>query len=217
MFLAVRRKCVPFTLSAIIFRGILVRKLILLAALFLVIPIGTLYAQQVDAQFGINGMTAPSASSATGSYAPQSLTGGVYPSVGADVILRHNLGFNGEVAWKGGRGLYEGFQPYRPILIDFNGVWAPRFNHIGVIAEAGFGAADTRFYQPVLQCSFLGCTNFTSSTHLLGHLGGGLRFYVHGPLYIAPEAHVYFIRNNFEFASAHTTRYGINIGYTFGK
>jgi hypothetical protein len=197
-----------------------VRKVTLFSFLFLVIPVGTVFAQQVDAQFGINGMTAPSASSATGSFAPQSLTGGVYPSVGADVLLKHNFGFNGEVAWKGGRGLYQGFQPYRPILIDFNGVWAPRFNHVGVIAEAGFGAADTRFYQSTVQCTgsiFVTCTNFTSSTHLLGHLGGGLRFYVHGPLYIAPEAHVYFIRNNFEFASAHTTRYGINIGYTFGK
>jgi hypothetical protein len=196
----------------------LVRKFAFLTLLLFMLMAGTSFAQQVDAQFGINGITAPSASSATGSYAPQSLTGGVYPSVGADFLLKHNLGLGGEVAWKGGRGLYQGFQPYRPIFIDFNGVWAPRFNHIGVVAEAGFGAADTRFYQSTFQCSgFSGCTNFTSVTHLMGHLGGGLRLYVHGPLYIAPEAHVYFIRNNYEFSAAHATRYGINIGYSFGK
>jgi hypothetical protein len=36
-------------------------------------------------------------------------------------------------------------------------------------------------------------------------------------VYVAPEAHFYFIHNNLEFTSARATRYGVNIGYTFGR
>jgi len=36
-------------------------------------------------------------------------------------------------------------------------------------------------------------------------------------VYLAPEAHFYFVHNNLEFTSNHATRYGLNIGYTFGR
>ena len=69
----------------------------------------TLHAQQVDAQFGISGIHSQSATNfdfTNLDHQPQSLSGGVYPSFGADFLLWHNLGLGGEVSWRATRGLF---------------------------------------------------------------------------------------------------------------
>lgn len=175
-------------------------------------------AQQIDAAIGMGTMSAPSANTATGSYAPQSLKGGVYPSASIDFMLKKNFGINWEIAWKGGRGNYlNAGQPYRPVLWDFNGVWAPSVNKF-LVPElmAGIGAESTRFYN-LPNCGNNGCTNYTSSTHFLGDFGAGVRLYAKGNFFVRPEAHLYLIKNNVDFSSAHATRYGVSIGYSFGR
>ena len=183
---------------------------------------GTLCAQQIDAQFGISGINAPSATNFNAndlSHSPQSLSGGVYPGFAADFIVWHNLGFNGEVSWKASQGQYQGSVPYRPILYDFNGVYVRRFGRAGFALMGGLGAESIRFYGNfAANCNNFGqCTNYVSSNHFLGHVGGALRLYVTHSVYVAPEAHFYFVHNNLEFTSDHATRYGLNIGYTFGR
>jgi hypothetical protein len=182
----------------------------------------TLYAQQqIDAQFGINGMNAPSATTFDlndFNHSPQSLTGGVYPSFAADFIIWRNFGFNGEVAWRASRALYQDLTPYRPIFYDFNAVYAKKKGRVGFVAMGGIGAESIRFYGNFQNCNNFGqCTNYVSSNHFMGHVGGGLRLYLTNSVYLAPEAHLYFIHNNVEFTSARATRYGLNIGYTFGR
>ena len=203
--------------------GILKR---LFAALFWLSSIslvGALHAQQqIDAQFGINGINAPSASNLNANtldHSPQSLSGGVYPSFAADFIIWHNLGFNGEVAWRATRALYQDDPtlPYRPIFYDFNAVYARKAGRVGFTAMGGIGAESVRFYGNFQNCNNLGCTNYVSSNHFLGHVGGALRLYMTKSVYLAPEAHFYFVHNNIEFTSAHATRYGLNIGYSFGR
>lgn len=184
--------------------------------------VGTLHAQQqIDAQFGINGMNAPSASNFNlndFNHSPQSLSGGVYPSFSADFIIWHNLGFNGEVAWRATRALYQDTSPYRPIFYDFNAVYVRKTGRVGFAAMGGIGAESIRFYQNfIVSCNGATCTNYVSSNHFLGHVGGALRLYLTNSVYLAPEAHFYFVHNNIEFTSSHATRYGLNIGYTFGK
>lgn len=193
----------------------------LIFGLFLLIA-GTLHAQQqIDAQFGISGINAPSATNFnlnTLDHSPQSLSGGVYPSFAADFIVWHNLGLGGDVSWRATRGNFLGQAPYRPILYDVNAVYARKVSRVGFVAMAGIGAESIRFYQGFSNCNGFGqCTNYVSSNHFLGHVGGGLRLYVTKSIYLAPEAHVYFVHNNVEFTSAHATRYGLNIGYTFGR
>ena len=182
---------------------------------------GALQAQQIDAQFGISGIKAPSATSFdlnSTDHSPQSLGGGVYPGVAADVIIWHNLGLNGEISWKASQGLYQATYPYRPILYDFNAVYARKVSRVGFALMAGLGAESIRFYQDFSTCNSLGqCTNYVSSNHFLGHVGGALRLYVTHSVYVAPEAHYYFVHNNLEFTSAHATRFGVNVGYTFGR
>jgi len=172
-------------------------------------------AQQFDAAFGVGTITAPTGFNAFGDPVPVSLTGGAYPVFSADVLLKGPLGVGCEISWKGSRGLYAGFQPYRPLFYDLNGVFAPRLKNIGAEVQAGIGWESLRFYQPFFQCGFAGCTNFVSSNHFMGHFGGGIRLYAHGNFFIRPEAHVYLIRINNDFSSPFATRYGISIGYTF--
>lgn len=176
-------------------------------------------AQQADVGIGFGTLLAPSASSADSNHFPQSIRGGLYTSVRADVFMKHHFGFNGEVAWRTRQNLFNvggfGEIPFRPILYDFNGVFGERFSKaFGADVMAGIGGEDIRFYGSI-NCSFTGCTNYTSSTHFLGHFGADARLYVHGNVFLRPEAHFYFIRNNNEFSSDHVTRLGISIGYSF--
>jgi hypothetical protein len=173
-------------------------------------------AQQIDVGFGVNALTSPSASSATGNYSPQMMGGGAYPSFSGDILFKHQLGIQGEVAWRARQNIGFGFQPYRPILYDFNGIWAPRLGkRAAAEVMAGFGGESIRFYTPFVNCSFSGCTDYVSSQHLLGHVGGGLKFYVTHSIFVRPEVHAYFIRNNYEFSSPRAFREGVSIGYTF--
>jgi len=193
------------------------RKLIL--ALALVLPFlmhSAVHAQQFDAAFGVGSLIAPSASSASGNHAPVSVTGGAYPVFSADLLLKRQFGVSGELAWRSSRNLYAGFQPYRPLFYDFNGIYAPKLGkHGGAELMAGVGWESLRFYQPFLTCGAITCTDFVSSNHFMGHFGGGLRYYFHGHFFVRPEAHLYLIRNNVEFSSPMATRFGISLGYTF--
>ena len=86
---------------------------------------------------------------------------------------------------------------------------------LGFEAVAGIGAASTRFYSGSYTCTFITCTDYNSTTHFMGHIGGGVNIYVHGNFFIRPEAHLYFIHNNNEFSSGRVGRLGASLGYTF--
>lgn len=148
----------------------------------------------------------------------QGIGGGAYPSVSANVLFWKNIGVQGEVAWRAKQNLYQGAQPYRTIFYDFNGIWAPRYKRIGPELMGGIGAESNRLYTGNYQCSgFSGtCTNYVSSNHLAGHIGGGVKLYVTHSIFLRPEGHMYFIRNNSEFADNKAYRVGVSVGYSFG-
>ena len=188
--------------------------LMLLAASFLMS--GTLHAQQFDLGFGVGTLTAPPASSASGNHAPVSLTGGAYPVFSADLLLKKQFGVGGELAWRGSQNLYGGFQPYRPLFYDFNGIYAPKLGkHAAAEVMAGIGWESLRFYQGFTSCGAISCTDFVSSNHFMGHIGGGLRYYFYGHFFVRPEAHLYMIHNNEEFSSGRAARFGVSLGYSF--
>jgi hypothetical protein len=194
------------------------RKLTLLAV-FLTLATIAATAQQFDLGFGVGTVIATSASYATTfTNSAQSLTGGAYPVFSGDFLLKKNFGVQGEIAWRASRSLYLGYQPYRPLFFDFNGVYVPDLGkHIAPELTAGIGAESTRFYTNFVNCSYFGgCTNYVSSNHFLGHFGAGIRFYPHGNFFIRPEANLYLVHNNVEFSSGHFARVGVSIGYTFG-
>ncbi len=126
------------------------------------------------------------------------------------------MGISGEVAWRASRNLYGGFQPYRPLLYDFGGIYAPKLGkHFTAELQGGIGFESLRFYQGFTTCSFTSCTDYVSSNHFIGHFGAGIRYYVRGHFFVRPEAHFYAVRNNVEFPSSQLSRVGMSIGYTF--
>lgn len=194
-------------------------RLALLAwAVFLALCASASAQQQIDVAFGINTLTAPPAGDADDNHSPQSLTGGAYPSFSADVILFKNIGFQGEFAWKATRGTWQGVQPDRPMFYDFNAIYAPKFaarTYLELLA--GLGSEATRYYQPFQTCDFYTCKNYVTINHFMGHFGVGLKIYPTKNFFVRPEAHLYLVNDNQEFSSGRAVRYGISIGYTFGR
>jgi hypothetical protein len=176
-------------------------------------------AQQGDAMFGLGTiMSSGSCSNLTG-ICPEK--GGLYPNVSADVIFHNRLGFNFETTWKATQGAYggSGGQPFRPIILDFNGMYQPKLGKkFGLDLMGGVGLQSTRFYgyEATTSCQYFGAC-YDSSHHFLVDVGGGLRYYVWGHVFVRPEAHFYHIVNNTaDFTNNNIYRVGASIGYTIG-
>ncbi len=171
--------------------------------------------------FGTVGGPGPSTDS-NGTTFP-SLARGLYPSFSGFFILKHHLGFGGEVAWRAHQTLYTesnatafAVAPYRPILYDFDAVYGSKFGKkFGGDVMAGIGGEDLRFYTQFSCNGFTGCTNYVSSNHFAGHIGADIRYYFWGNAFIRPEAHYYIVHNNVEFNGANISRFAISIGYSF--
>ncbi len=200
------------------------RKLALLAVMSGFFIACLAQAQQADAMFG-GGTIMSSGSSTCGSQTSNSCLvpekGGFYPSISADVIFHKRIGFAFETSWKGGQGSYggPGGQPFRPILFDFNADYQPKLSKkVGLDLLGGIGWQTTRFYgyQPTSSCVYFGAC-YNSSNHFLVDVGGGLRYYVWGHVFLRPEAHFYHIVNNTDdFSNNNIVRVGASIGYTIG-
>jgi hypothetical protein len=176
-------------------------------------------AQQIDAALAL-GTVSSSASTISSSGFAQGLRGGTFLGFNGDAIFyKKYLGMGGEVFWRTSQTPYGGQIPYRPLFYDFNAIYARRFTKfVGVEALAGIGALSARFYQnSYTNCDIYGnCTNYTSSTHFMGDVGGGVRLYPYHNFFVRPEARLYLVHNNVEFSSGRIVRYGVSIGYTFG-
>ena len=177
-------------------------------------------AQQADAMLGFGTLLSPGAASCNvNTGCPEK--GGLYINLGADVIFHRRIGFGFDAAWKASQGEYggPGGQPYRPILFDFNGVYQPKLSKkVGADLMGGIGWQTTRFYgyQPTGNCVNFGAC-YQSSNHFLVDVGGGLRYYVWGHVFVRPEAHYYKVFNNTsDFTSGNIIRVGASIGYTIG-
>ena len=175
------------------------------------------WAQKADLAIGLSTMESAGASQAGSGHQPVSLDGGAYPGFSGDVQVFHHIGIGGEVYWKASQGEWGGYQPYRPIFYDVNAVYTPKLaKHTYLELQGGMGALSTRFYSQNLNCDFYTCTDYTSSNHFAGHIGGGIKFYARGNFFIRPEGHLYLVKNNAEFSSGRIARLGVSVGYTFG-
>jgi hypothetical protein len=189
-------------------------KKLLVAISFSFLLVAAAHAQaQFDAAFGVSTLVTPS----TNGSGVLNLNGGAYPAVSADFLFLKHFGVGGEVSWRGSQAVYADIQPYRPILYSVYGIYAPPLGSKRLSAEllGGIGAESTRFYQQFFQCNFTGCTDYTSSNHFVGELGGGLRMYVTKSIFVRPEVRYYFVHNNVEFNTGNAVRTGVSIGYSF--
>ncbi len=172
------------------------------------------FGQSVDAFFGFNALVTKAGPSGV-----PKLGGGLYPNVGGDLIfLPHCLGIGAQVAWRGSQANYFGVGE-RPVFYTFNLVWEPVATGFSLRPDfsVGFGAENLRFYQGVLNCgAFTGCSNHTSSNHLVLHAGFGLKVYLSEHIFLRPSVDYYNIHNNVEFAVPNAWQVGVSIGYTLG-
>jgi hypothetical protein len=175
-------------------------------------------AQQIE--FAVGGGTLWSTKPLTASQAfrPPAEKGGILAGASLQYLTEKRLGINIEGAFRAKQGLYNGFQYYRPALYDVNAVYArPMAPKIRADFMAGVGGETLLFYQQTNCIYSSGCRSYVNSTHFLVHAGVGVRYYVWKTFFVRPEAHYYFIPNNFEFHSDHVFRIGASIGHTFGS
>ena len=175
-------------------------------------------AQQID--FAVGGSTLWSTKPLTASQAflPPAEKGGIFAGASLQYLTEKRLGINVEGAFRAKQGLYNGSQYFRPALYDVNAVYARRMApKIRADFMAGVGGETLLFYRQT-NCPYAGgCTTYVNNTHFLVHAGIGVRYYVWKTFFVRPEAHYYYIPNNFEFHSDHVFRIGASIGHTFGS
>src|ERR1700737_3715507 len=178
-------------------------------------------AQQTDFTVGANAVLSSTYNSASQTYLPPAEKGGTYASASADILFKSRVGFNGEGAFRAKQGLYNGYQGFRPVFYDFNGLFAPRLGRkVSAELMAGVGGESILFYNRYATCNsnyFSGCRTHASSNHLMIHIGGGLRYYFWRSFFVRPEAHLYVIHNNVQFNSDYVGRIGVSIGYTLHR
>jgi hypothetical protein len=183
-------------------------------------------AQQVDIMAGGSTLMSSSTKNDSVNFQQPTEQGGTYLNLSGDLIkFKHRLGFNVETAWRYRHADYPSDnETYRPFLTDFNALFQPRITKkMSLDLFGGIGVASTRFYvpaTPTCRSATSGCTNYTSSNHLMEDLGGGLRYYVWHRLphvFVRPEVHYYHIQNNVEFNSPNVFRVGASVGYTIGQ
>ena len=175
-------------------------------------------AQQIDLAGGASTLWSPGPLTASQAFLPPAESGGLYANASLQYLGEKRLGLNIEGAFRAKEGLYNGYQYYRPILYDVNAVYARRMAaKIRGDFMAGIGGETLVFYKQT-NCNFSGgCSTNVNNTHFLLHAGVGVRYYFWRTFFVRPEAHYYFIFNNFEFHSDHVFRVGASIGHTFGS
>ncbi len=171
-------------------------------------------AQQLDIAVGGNELWSPRNLSASVGYIPPPEKGGIYPSVSVQYILANHFGFNAESAFRYHKGIYDNFQPYRPIMYDLNGVYAPPFRgRVTGNFMGGIGAQTVLFYNEFGQCTIPvgGCRAYLNSTHFMTHLGAGVRYRIWRDFFVRPEVHWYYVVNNFQLHSDNVFRFGASV------
>jgi hypothetical protein len=176
-------------------------------------------AQQVDVGAGAGILSSPKNITASEGFIPPPEEGGIYPSILVQYRLPNNFGINAETAFRYKQGLYNNFQPYRPILYDVNGVYSAHLAH-QTTADfmAGIGGQSLRFYNAQSSCNVPagGCRTYLNATQFLLHFGVGVRYSFWQKYFVRPEANWYVIPNNYQFHSDNVFRVGATVGYVFG-
>jgi hypothetical protein len=176
------------------------------------------HAQHTDFAVGGSILWSPKNPTAQGGFVAPPERDGQYPAVSLMHLFDKHFGYYAEGTFRYHEGNYNGFQPYRPIIYNVNAVYTGRLapkTHGDFMG--GIGGQTTLFYTPG-GCGVAGggCQSHVDSTHFLMHLGVGVRYYFLKNWFVRPEAHYYFIPNNYQFHSDSVFRAGASIGYTWG-
>lgn len=185
----------------------------------LVVSASLARAQQLDFAVGGSTLLATRPSTSSIAFLPPPERGGNYPEASIQYVLENHFGINVEGAFRYHKGTYNNYQHFRPVLYDVNAVYAPPISKkMSADFMAGVGGETLIFYTELGNCFAAGgCRSYVNDNHLLLHAGAGLRYYFWRDVFLRPEAHYYYVHNNFEFHSNNVFRVGASIGITFGS
>lgn len=185
------------------------RTLILVALALLLTALPAARAQSLDVFAGLNALTARQAISNI----PQ-LGGGLFPSAGVNLFIGA-VGIGGEVAFRAQHNSSD----LRPIYYDVNLLLDPVHIARSIVPElmVGVGAQSIQALKGAASCGGLSSCAQYAGSNLAGHVGLGLKVYLTEHIFLRPEAHFYFIRNNSAFGTSNTQRFGVSLGYSFGS
>jgi hypothetical protein len=177
------------------------------------------HSQQFDVAVGGGTLFSTHNITASEAYPAPAERGGVYPSASIERIFKNHYGYSAEIAYRYNEGLYNDYQHFRPVLYDFNAVYAPRVGKKTTAdLTAGVGGERVIFYPASGDCVYVGCSTHLDTNHLLFHVGGGIRYAFLQRFFIRPEANYYRIINNTaDFHSDNVLRLGASVGFTFHR
>lgn len=152
--------------------------------------------------------------------------GGVFLTIGGDIMPKESLGFGAEYSWRATRLNYAPAESVtaRPGFYDFNAIWHPYTKSSKVVPEfqGGIGGANTKFYETESGCVEPGaCTTLNqylaSSNHFQVHAAGAVRIYVTPSIFIKPQVDVHYVHNFQEFGSNWVPEFSVSVGFTSGQ
>jgi hypothetical protein len=148
--------------------------------------------------------------------------GGLFGTVGGDVIFRNRLGVGAEYSFRKDRGPYAGLA-YRPAFYDVNAVYYPLTNvtRISPEIQAGVGKSKLTFYDTPGFCTIApqGCRSTNAQIETLDtfqvHFAGGVRFSVWRGIFVRPQIDLRWMNNFPDFGRPFVVEYTVAVGYTF--
>jgi hypothetical protein len=147
---------------------------------------------------------------------------GVFPKLGATLMLTPHLGFGADVSWRAARADYAGLL-YRPSFYNFDAVWTPiATSHFEPEIHGGIGGMKLGFSYKQTSCDpFTGCQtsdqSLESSSHFQWHLGAAARIYATDHVFVRPAIDFHYVHNLFQFGRNSVPEYSLGIGYSFGR
>ncbi|HWF40199.1 MAG TPA: hypothetical protein VG322_16870 [Candidatus Acidoferrales bacterium] len=147
--------------------------------------------------------------------------GGLFDTIGGDVIFFHNLGIGAEVSFRN-RGPYAGLT-YRPNFYDVNAVYERSIGRFSPEFQGGIGRANINFYYTPQFCATFpqGCQSTTAAAsganYLELHLSGGVGYNVYKSVFIRPQVDIRYVKNMSYFSSPWVPEFSVAIGYTFRR
>jgi Outer membrane protein beta-barrel domain len=148
--------------------------------------------------------------------------GGVFMSIGGDLMLNKRYGFGGEASFQPSRTAY-GPVDYRETFYDINGIYVPLSEkRVAVQIQGGIGGARTGFSVSSTSCVGTSCTSQSqplfSNNHFQVHAGVGLSLFVTEHIFIRPQFDLHYVPGlTNQFGSNIVPEGTVWLGYSFGS
>ena len=159
----------------------------------------------------------------TGACEPGPTMGGLFGSVGVDLMVKRHLGINGEYTFRFSQATYlpnEGLN-MRPSFYDVNALWQPVGRRFVPFLEAGAGGARLGLEFTSANCVTGSCGTYTPPSgynYFQIHFAAGMKVYVKGRIFVKPDFDLHYVRHlKNEFGRNSVFGYTVAVGYTFGK